>query len=118
MRPIPSTRTTLVTKKEIVRDICERAKDEKLMKGGLTQLAKQRKVTVVSGAARFISETQVEVDNAGAKSVISFDHAIIAAGSEPVTLPFIPHGDPRVIDSTGALEMQGVPKRLVDPRGG
>ncbi len=49
---------------------------------------------------------------------MSFEQAIIAAGSEPVTLPFIPHDDPRVIDSTGALELDGVPKRLLVVGGG
>ena len=49
---------------------------------------------------------------------MSFEQAIIAAGSEPVTLPFIPHDDPRVIDSTGALELDGIPKRLLVIGGG
>ena len=87
--------------------------------GGLTGLAKQRKVTVVSGFGRFISLNQVEVEGAdGSKKVVTFDQAIIAAGSEPVTLPFIPHDDPRVIDSTGALELGGIPKRLLVLGGG
>ena len=54
----------------------------------------------------------------GGKKTVSFEQAIIAAGSEPVTLPFIPHDDPRVIDSTGALELDGVPKRLLVIGGG
>ncbi len=54
----------------------------------------------------------------GATKIVSFEQAIIAAGSEPVTLPFIPHGDPRVIDSTGALELDGIPKRLLVVGGG
>src|SRR6478736_8006113 len=49
---------------------------------------------------------------------ISFDRAIIACGSEPATLPFIPHDDPRVIDSTGALELNGLPNRLLVLGGG
>ena len=66
----------------------------KKLTGGLTGLAKQRKVNVVSGFGRFISLNQVEVEQAdGSKKVVTFDQAIIAA-AEPVTLPFIPH-DPR-----------------------
>jgi dihydrolipoyl dehydrogenase len=90
----------------------------KRLTGGLSGLAKQRKVTVVQGVGRFVSAHQVEVEGGGAKKVVSFDQAIIAAGSEPVTLPFIPHDDKRVIDSTGALEMDGVPKRLLVIGGG
>src|SRR3954453_9781795 len=91
----------------------------KKLTGGLTGLAKQRKVNVVSGFGRFISLNQVEVEQAdGSKKVVTFDQAIIAAGSEPLTLPFIPHNDPRVIDSTGALELGGVPKRLLVLGGG
>src|SRR5689334_1547066 len=91
----------------------------KRLTGGLSGLAKQRKVTVVSGLGKFASPNQlvVEAADGGAKTV-TFEQAIIAAGSEPVTLPFIPHGDPRVIDSTGALELGGVPKRLLVIGGG
>ncbi|UEM24296.1 dihydrolipoyl dehydrogenase (plasmid) [Skermanella mucosa] len=91
----------------------------KKLTGGLSGLAKQRKVTVVSGFGRFISLNQVEVEGQdGSRKVVTFDQAIIAAGSEPVTLPFIPHQDPRVIDSTGALELDGIPKRLLVLGGG
>ena len=91
----------------------------KKLTGGLSGLAKARKVTVVSGAGRFTSLNQLEVEDAkGGKKTVSFEQAIIAAGSEPVTLPFIPHADPRVIDSTGALELGGVPKRLLVVGGG
>jgi dihydrolipoamide dehydrogenase len=90
----------------------------KRLTGGLSGLAKQREVTVVQGIGRFISAHQVEVEGGGAEKVVSFDQAIIAAGSEPVTLPFIPHDDKRVIDSTSALEMDGVPKRLLAIGGG
>ena len=54
----------------------------------------------------------------GSTSTVSFAQAIIAAGSEPVTLPFVPHDDPRVIDSAGALELEGIPKRLLILGGG
>ena len=87
----------------------------KKLVGGLGGLAKARKVTVVTGVGRFASPNTLEVEGAG---TIGFDQAIIAAGSEPVTLPFIPHDDPRVIDSTGALELGGIPKRLLVIGGG
>jgi dihydrolipoamide dehydrogenase len=90
----------------------------KRLTGGLTGLAKQRKVTVVSGVGTFVSPHSIAVKGEGGTKVVSFDTAIIAAGSEPVTLPFIPHDDKRVIDSTGALELDGVPKRLLVLGGG
>jgi dihydrolipoamide dehydrogenase len=86
--------------------------------GGLVALAKARKVTVVTGEGRFTSPKSVEVKGDAGVKVITFDQAIIAAGSEPVTLPFIPHDDPRVIDSTGALELKDIPKRLLVLGGG
>jgi dihydrolipoamide dehydrogenase len=87
--------------------------------GGLTGLARQRKVQVVSGQGTFSTPHQVEVVAAdGGRTVVSFEQAIIACGSEPVTLPFIPHDDPRVIDSTGALELAGMPQRLLVVGGG
>jgi dihydrolipoamide dehydrogenase len=91
----------------------------KKLTGGLVGLAKARKVTTVHGLGKFVSASQVEVvGDDGKKTLISFDHAIIAAGSEPVQLPFIPHSDPRVIDSTGALELKDIPKRLLVLGGG
>ncbi|WP_238182538.1 FAD-dependent oxidoreductase, partial [Methylobacterium trifolii] len=63
----------------------------KRLTGGLVGLAKQRKVTVVRGTGRFVSPNQVEVEHEGKKTVIGFDQAIIAAGSEPIKMPFIPH---------------------------
>ena len=91
----------------------------KRLTGGLAGLAKQRKVTVVPGIGRFVSMNQLEVRSEdGASKIVSFEQAIIAAGSEPVTLPFIPHDDPRVIDSTGALELDGIPQRLLVVGGG
>jgi dihydrolipoamide dehydrogenase len=87
--------------------------------GGLAGLAKQRKVTVVSGTAHFTAPHEITVNGADTAPVtVSFDQAIIAAGSEPVTLPFIPHDDPRVIDSTGALDLADIPKRLLVIGGG
>jgi dihydrolipoamide dehydrogenase len=87
--------------------------------GGLAGLAKQRKVTIVRGTGRFTSMNQLDVTAGdGTTTTISFEQAIIAAGSEAVRLPFVPHDDPRVIDSTGALELGGVPQRLLIIGGG
>ncbi|MEO8316303.1 MAG: dihydrolipoyl dehydrogenase [Pseudomonadota bacterium] len=86
--------------------------------GGLTGLAKTRKVEVVRGVGKFAGSRVVEVTGVdGKRQLIGFDNCIIAAGSEPVKLPFIPE-DPRIIDSTGALELGGVPKRLLVIGGG
>ena len=86
--------------------------------GGLSVLAKQRKVEVVQGTGKFASPHVMEVARAdGRTEKIRFEHCIIAAGSEPIKLPFIP-SDPRVIDSTGALELNGVPQRLLVIGGG
>ncbi len=91
----------------------------KKLVGGLSGLAKARKVTVVTGLGKFIGPHMlVATDDAGKRTTISFDQAIIAAGSEPVTLPFVPHHDPRVIDSTGALELKSIPRRLLVLGGG
>jgi dihydrolipoamide dehydrogenase len=86
--------------------------------GGLAGLARQRNVTVVPGHGRFSAQNQLQVNGGGDAKIISFEQAVIAAGSEPVTLPFIPHQDPRVIDSTGALSLENVPKRLLVIGGG
>ena len=90
----------------------------KKLTGGLVQLAKQRKVQVVTGEGRFTSAHTVAVTTADGTKTIAFQHAIIAAGSRPVHLPFIPHDDPRVIDSTGALELADIPKRMLVIGGG
>jgi len=86
--------------------------------GGLTGLAKQRKVSTLVGTGKFTSPNMVEVSGPDGSTTVSFDQCIIAAGSEPVTLPFVPHDDPRVIDSTGALELDGIPERLLILGGG
>jgi dihydrolipoamide dehydrogenase len=91
----------------------------KRLTNGLAGLAKQRKVKVVTGYGTFVSPNHLEaVDDGGSRTVVGFEQAIIAAGSEPVTLPFIPHDDPRVIDSTGALELASLPERLLVVGGG
>ena len=87
--------------------------------GGLGGLARQRKVTTVRGTGRFLSPTQLEVAVAdGSTQLVGFQQAIIACGSEPVSLPFIPSDDPRVIDSEDALELRDVPGRLLVLGGG
>lgn len=86
--------------------------------GGLGGLAKARKVTVVEGKGEFSSANSIDVATADGKKVVTFDQCIVAAGSEPVTLPFIPHEDARVIDSTGALELDGIPGKLLVLGGG
>jgi dihydrolipoamide dehydrogenase len=85
--------------------------------GGLAQLAKQRKVTVVHGVARFTGPNTLMVEDTEGSKTISFDNAIIAAGSEAIKLPFQPD-DPRVMSSTGALALADVPKRLLVIGGG
>jgi len=91
--------------------------------GGLTALAKQRKVQVVQGSAKFTSPNHVTVETKDGKKTISFDTAIIAAGSSVARIPGFPSpnfpgDDPRLIDSTGALQLQDVPKRLLIIGGG
>ena len=87
--------------------------------GGLKQLAKQRKVTIVHGYGKFTSANSIEVEaEDDSKSTIGFDNCIIAAGSRVTKLPFIPWEDPRVMDSTDALELEEVPKRMLVVGGG
>lgn len=87
--------------------------------GGLAGMAKARKVTVVEGLAAFTGpNTLVARDRDGNPTTITFDNAIIAAGSRPIQLPFIPHEDPRVWDSTDALKLKEVPKKLLIMGGG
>ncbi|HKQ83723.1 MAG TPA: dihydrolipoyl dehydrogenase [Steroidobacteraceae bacterium] len=84
--------------------------------GGLSALAKQRKVEVVRGVGEFASAHQVEVTGSSGKRTVSFAHCIIAAGSESMRLPGFPN-DPRIIDSTVALELD-LPKRMLVVGGG
>jgi dihydrolipoamide dehydrogenase len=85
---------------------------------GLAQLAKARKVTVVEGTAAFASPHSLEVQGKDGRKMISFDHCIIAAGSQSARIPGLPYDDPRLMDSTGALELEEVPKRLLIIGGG
>jgi dihydrolipoamide dehydrogenase len=87
--------------------------------GGLNGLAKARKVEVVTGYGRFTSANTVAVEaDDGSVKTIGFKSAIIAAGSRVVRLPFVPYGDNRVMDSTGALALEDVPERLLVIGGG
>jgi dihydrolipoamide dehydrogenase len=94
--------------------------------GGLAAMAKMRKVTIVRGYGAFVSPNHVQVeetsgtaqDKTGAKKVIAFKNAIIAAGSSVARIPGFPYDDPRLIDSTGALELRQIPKTLLVIGGG
>ncbi|WP_432456066.1 MULTISPECIES: dihydrolipoyl dehydrogenase [unclassified Agarivorans] len=85
---------------------------------GLSGMAKMRKVQVVQGLGKFTGANSLEVEGEEGVTTINFDNAIIAAGSRPVKLPFIPHNDPRVWDSTDALELKEVPGKLLVLGGG
>jgi len=94
--------------------------------GGLTAMAKMRKVTTVRGVGQFVGAHHLQVEETsgaegqektGKKQTIAFKNCIIAAGSQAVRLPFMPD-DPRVVDSTGALALQEVPKRMLILGGG
>lgn len=82
--------------------------------GGLVQLAKQRKVTVIQATAKFASANRLVLDNGES---VAFEKCIIAAGSQPMSLPGTPD-DPRIVDSTGALNLDDVPKRMLVIGGG
>ncbi len=86
--------------------------------GGLAGLAKQRKVTVVHGVGEFVDQNTLQVDNNGKPTRISFENCIIAAGSLPTEIPPFPNDDPRLMDSTDALELKDVPKKLLIVGGG
>ncbi|MDB5959747.1 MAG: dihydrolipoamide dehydrogenase, partial [Massilia sp.] len=88
------------------------------MTGGLAGMAKARKVKVVQGVGQFIGPNHIEVTAGdGSKQVIAFKQAIIAAGSSVANLPFVPE-DPRIVDSTGALELRAIPKKMLVIGGG
>ena len=86
--------------------------------GGLAALAKQRKVQVLTGSARFEGPRRLAVETREGRVGVDFDHCIIACGSSPVRIPGFPHEDPRVMDSTGALELRDIPGRLLVIGGG
>jgi len=103
-------------------DLAEIRKFKEGVVGKLTQgvagMAKQRKVTVLQGDGEFVSDHKLAVTHEGKTTEVTFEHAIIAAGSQPVKLPFMPQDDPRVLDSTSALELHEIPKRLLVVGGG
>jgi dihydrolipoamide dehydrogenase len=86
--------------------------------GGLAGLAKQRKVQVVRGTAKFTSPNSLAVQTAEGEKIVTFDNAIVAAGSSVARIPGFPYDDPRIIDSTGALALLDVPKRMLIIGGG
>ncbi len=93
----------------------------KKLTDGLTGMAIARNVTVIQGVANFIDANNILVDHTdeeGKQSTISFDNCIIAAGSQSSKMSFVPHEDPRIWDSTNALEVKEVPKRLLVMGGG
>ena len=85
---------------------------------GLAGMAKMRKVNVIQGEAQFTGSHTMDVTSAKGITKITFDNSIIAAGSRPITLPFIPHDDPRIWDSTDALALTTIPKKLLLMGGG
>jgi dihydrolipoamide dehydrogenase len=91
----------------------------KTLNDGLAGLIKQRKITLVQGFGKFISANTISVENEqGAITTVQFDQAIIAAGSHPTKIPSFPYDDPRLMDSTDALELKQIPKKLLIVGGG
>ena len=85
---------------------------------GLSGMSKMRKVKHVQGYGKFTGANTLEVEGPDGKTTITFEHAIIAAGSEPIELPFVPKDDDRIMDSTGALEMKDIPGKMLILGGG
>ena len=119
--PNPSNDNFDFSKPEIDLEQLRNWKSNKVVKKltmGLSQMAKQRNVEIMEGTGVFLSPHQIEVTLADkSKKVISFDSAIIAAGSQPTSIPGTPD-DPRIMDSTGALELKDIPKKLLIIGGG
>jgi dihydrolipoamide dehydrogenase len=90
----------------------------KKLTGGLSGLAKARKVQVVQGKGAFTSSNSLSVETIDGTKIIAFKNAIIAAGSSVVKIPGFPYDDPRLVDSTGALELRQIPKRMLVIGGG
>jgi dihydrolipoamide dehydrogenase len=84
---------------------------------GLDTLVKQRKVQVVQGYGKFVGPHHLETEHEGKKTIIKFEQCIIAAGSQPTRIPGLPD-DPRIMDSTGALELKDLPERMLVIGGG
>lgn len=90
----------------------------KTLNTGLAGLAKQRKVTVVQGEGQFSSANSLSVQTADGVTRVDFQQAIVAAGSQPTKIPSFPNDDPRLWDSTGALALKEIPKKLLIVGGG
>ena len=90
----------------------------KSLNDGLAGLVKQRKVTLIQGVGQFTSPETVTVETADGAVTVRFDQAIIAAGSQPTKIPIFPHDDPRLWDSTDALALTEIPKKLLIVGGG
>ncbi len=90
----------------------------KSLNDGLAGLVKQRKITRVQGTGVFASDHSIEVEGESGKQTISFDYAIIAAGSQPTEIPVFPNDDPRLWDSTDAVSLPEIPKKLLIVGGG
>ncbi|MGD2111998.1 MAG: dihydrolipoyl dehydrogenase [Gammaproteobacteria bacterium] len=90
----------------------------KRLTDGLGRLARQRRIQVIQGEARFESERVSVIETGSGVKRIAFEHAIIAAGSRPARLPALPRDDPRVMDSTAALQLEAIPGRLLIVGGG
>ncbi len=86
--------------------------------GGLAALAKQRKVQVIQGTGRLEAANRMGIETREGRVRVRFDHCIIACGSSPMKIPGLPHEDPRVMDSTDALEVEDIPERMLIVGGG
>lgn len=90
----------------------------KILNDGLAGLIKQRKITLVQGVGKFTSANSIAVESDQGTTTVNFDQAIIAVGSHPTKIPSFPYDDPRLMDSTDALELKQIPKKLLIVGGG
>ncbi len=90
----------------------------KSLNDGLAGLVKQRKITLVNGVGKFASTNSIIVESEQGATSVKFEQAIIAVGSHPTKIPSFPYDDPRLMDSTGALELKNIPKKLLIVGGG
>lgn len=90
----------------------------KTLTDGLAKLVKQRKVTLIQGVGQFTSANSLAVQTADGVQTVNFEQAIIAAGSQPTKIPSFPNDDPRLLDSTDALELNSIPKKMLIVGGG
>ncbi|CAG7857233.1 dihydrolipoamide dehydrogenase [biofilm metagenome] len=90
----------------------------KTLNDGLAGLIKQRKITLVNGIGKFTSTNTINVESDSGTTTVQFKQAIIAVGSHPTKIPTFPYDDPRLMDSTDALELKSIPKKLLIVGGG